>query len=156
MPGHVPTERLGLTGGDAQEWKHQLRSSIHPLLFAAIYYVAGSIAWLLRLSPLTAADLLIAAPKTAQAVIAAIGDYYTWKLAGRVYGSDSHGAWATVRGKGESAHDTSGSNKALARVDRPEPLAMVLFHKNPVQLLGNYADRGCPISLALGVVSCWN
>ncbi|KAL1964626.1 hypothetical protein VTN77DRAFT_6800 [Rasamsonia byssochlamydoides] len=78
------------------EWKHQLRSSIHPLLFAAIYYVAGSIAWLLRLSPLAVADLLIAAPKTTQAVIAAIGDYYTWKLAGRVYGSDSHGAWATL------------------------------------------------------------
>ncbi|KKA25114.1 hypothetical protein T310_0819 [Rasamsonia emersonii CBS 393.64] len=78
------------------EWKHQLRSSIHPVFFAAVYYVAGSIAWLLRHSPLTAADLLIAAPKTTQAVIAAIGDYYTWKLAGRVYGPDSHGAWATL------------------------------------------------------------
>lgn len=55
----------------------------------------------------------------------------------------------------ESRHETSGSNEALARVDRPEPLAMVLFHKNPVQLLGNHADRGGRISLALGVVS-WN
>jgi hypothetical protein len=81
----------------AKEWKSQLRSSIHPLIFTTIYYIAGSIAWILPLSPLTAADLLVAAPKTAQAVIAATGDYYTWKLAGKVYGSDSYGAWATVR-----------------------------------------------------------
>jgi phosphatidylinositol glycan class B len=95
-----PLMRLSdLTRGDAKEWKHGLRSSIHPLIFAGIYYLAGSVAWLLHLSPLTAADLLIAAPKTTQAIIAAIGDYYTWKLAGRVYGSDSYGAWATVRSK---------------------------------------------------------
>lgn len=52
----------------------------------------------LRLSPLARADLLIAAPKTAQAVIAAIGDYYTWKLAGRIYGIHSLEAWGAVRG----------------------------------------------------------
>jgi phosphatidylinositol glycan class B len=49
---------------------------------------------------LTAADLLVAAPKTAQAVIAATGDYYTWKLAANVYGEESYGAWATVRHSG--------------------------------------------------------
>lgn len=80
----------------SQEWKHELRSSIHPLFFTTIYYLAGSVAHLAHLSPLTAADALIAAPKTAQAVIAATGDYYTWKLAGKVYGGDSYGAWATV------------------------------------------------------------
>jgi hypothetical protein len=51
----------------------------------------------LHVSPATRAELLIAAPKTAQAVVAAIGDFYTWKLAVRVYGNESRGAWTTVR-----------------------------------------------------------
>ncbi|CAG7922728.1 unnamed protein product [Penicillium olsonii] len=78
------------------EWRHQLRSSLHPLLFAALYKLAHYLAIILRVSPATRAELLIAAPKTAQAVIAAIGDFYTWKLAVRVYGNDSRGAWATL------------------------------------------------------------
>lgn len=28
--------------------------------------------------------------------MAAIGDFYTWKLAVRVYGNDSPGSWTTV------------------------------------------------------------
>lgn len=79
-----------------KEWTHHLRSSIHPIIFAAVYYVANAISWGLRLSPLTRADVLIAAPKVAQAVIAALGDYYTWKLAGKVYGRGSNEAWAVV------------------------------------------------------------
>ncbi|CAG8122651.1 unnamed protein product [Penicillium salamii] len=78
------------------EWRHQLRSSLHPLLFAALYKIAAYFAAVLHVSPATRAELLIAAPKTAQAVIAAIGDFYTWKLAVRVYGNDSRGAWATL------------------------------------------------------------
>ncbi|GFF29287.1 GPI mannosyltransferase 3 [Aspergillus udagawae] len=78
------------------EWRHQLRSSIHPLLFAAVYSAADVVAQLLRLSPASRADLLVAAPKTAQAVIAALGDFYTWKLARYVYGARSYEAWATL------------------------------------------------------------
>jgi phosphatidylinositol glycan class B len=78
------------------EWRHQLRSSIHPLLFAAVYSAADVVAQLLRLSPASRADLLVAAPKTAQAVISGLGDFYTWKLARYVYGSRSYEAWATV------------------------------------------------------------
>ncbi|OKL56510.1 GPI mannosyltransferase 3 [Talaromyces atroroseus] len=78
------------------EWKHELRSSIHPLFFAVVYYIVGSIAWIVQLSSLNSAEFLIAAPKVAQAVIAATGDYFTWKLASKVYGHDSYGAWATL------------------------------------------------------------
>ncbi|KAJ5083261.1 hypothetical protein N7456_012688 [Penicillium angulare] len=78
------------------EWRHQLRSSLHPLLFAAIYKLIDSFASLLHLSPSIRAEFLIAAPKTAQAVISATSDYYTWKLANRVYGEDSRGALATL------------------------------------------------------------
>ncbi|CDM33658.1 CAZyme family GT22 [Penicillium roqueforti] len=78
------------------EWRHQLRSSLHPLFFAALYKVADFLAFTLSLSPATRAELLIAAPKTAQAVVAAIGDFYTWKLAVRVYGDDSLESWTTL------------------------------------------------------------
>ncbi|KAK9583033.1 glycosylphosphatidylinositol anchor biosynthesis [Aspergillus fumigatus] len=78
------------------EWRHQLRSSIHPLLFAAVYSAADVVAQLLRLSLASRADLLVAAPKTAQAVIAGLGDFYTWKLARYVYGARSYEAWATL------------------------------------------------------------
>ena len=80
-----------------QEWRHQLRSSLHPLLFAAIYKIADLLASVLALSPALRAELLIVAPKTAQAVLSTIGDFYTWKLARRVYGVDSREAWTTVR-----------------------------------------------------------
>lgn len=73
-----------------------MRSSIHPLLFAAVYSAADVVAQLLRLSLASRADLLVAAPKTAQAVIAGLGDFYTWKLARYVYGARSYEAWATV------------------------------------------------------------
>ena len=73
-----------------------MRSSLHPLFFAAIYKIVDSSATLLTLSPALRAELLIAGPKAAQAVLSATGDYYTWRLASRVYGEDSRGALATV------------------------------------------------------------
>ncbi|KAJ5712303.1 hypothetical protein N7493_008771 [Penicillium malachiteum] len=78
------------------EWRHQLRSSLHPLLFAAVYKLSDCLAILLSLSPTTRANLLITGPKALQAVVAATGDFYTWKLASRIYGADSRGAWATL------------------------------------------------------------
>ncbi|KAJ5550397.1 GPI mannosyltransferase [Penicillium sp. DV-2018c] len=78
------------------EWRHQLRSSLHPLFFAAIYKAAYFLASALNVSPTARAEILIAAPKIAQAVVAALGDFYTWKLAIRVYGNDSRGSWATL------------------------------------------------------------
>ncbi|BCR83238.1 putative glycosylphosphatidylinositol-alpha 1,2 mannosyltransferase [Aspergillus chevalieri] len=78
------------------EWRNQLRSSLHPLLFAAVYRVAALLAFVLRLSPTLRANLLIAAPKTAQAVIAAVGDFYTWKFARRIHGDGSRKNWAVL------------------------------------------------------------
>ena len=36
------------------------------------------------------------APKVTQAIFAALGDYYTWKLGECVYGVGSNEAWAAV------------------------------------------------------------
>ncbi|KAK2882457.1 hypothetical protein FQN49_000349 [Arthroderma sp. PD_2] len=70
------------------EWNHQLRSSIHPYLFAAVYRLVDAAASLLHVSPLNRADLLIAGPKVAQGLISAAGDYYTWRLGSKIYGTD--------------------------------------------------------------------
>ncbi len=80
-----------------KEWEHRLRSAIHPLIFAGVYYIASTLSQILQLSPAYRADLLIAAPKVLQAVFAAFGDHYTWKLAEKVYGHGSNEAWAAVR-----------------------------------------------------------
>ncbi|OJJ46812.1 hypothetical protein ASPZODRAFT_15506 [Penicilliopsis zonata CBS 506.65] len=94
-----PAWQLVFGGGSGAwltwEWKHQLRSSLHPLLFAAVYYLADALAALLRCAPAARAELLVVAPKTAQAVVAALGDYYTWQLARRVYGEGPE-AWAAL------------------------------------------------------------
>ncbi|OJJ64197.1 hypothetical protein ASPSYDRAFT_84219 [Aspergillus sydowii CBS 593.65] len=78
------------------EWEHQLRSSLHPLIFAVVYSAADLVARTLGLSPAFRADLLIAAPGITQAVIAAVGDFYTWKLARYIYGNGSYESWATL------------------------------------------------------------
>lgn len=58
--------------------------------------MSSGLSWVLQLSPSYRADLLVAAPKATQAIIAALGDYYTWKLGERVYGLGSNEAWAAV------------------------------------------------------------
>ena len=73
-----------------------MRSSLHPLLFAAVYRVADLLAFVLRFSPATRAGLLVAAPRIAQGVIAGLGDFYTWRFARRVYGEWSRKTWAVL------------------------------------------------------------
>ncbi|KXL43387.1 glycosyltransferase family 22 protein, partial [Acidomyces richmondensis BFW] len=71
------------------EWRERLRSSLHPLLFASAYRSANLLAQLLDMGEESRAELLIAAPKAIQALIAALGDFFTWKFAGEVYGNRS-------------------------------------------------------------------
>lgn len=65
-------------------------------MFAAIYWLFEKLSTVLQLSPSYHAELLIAAPKLLQAFIAAAGDYYTWRLAERIYGKRSQQSWAAV------------------------------------------------------------
>ncbi|KAI8934442.1 hypothetical protein NX059_009174 [Plenodomus lindquistii] len=78
------------------EWRTQLRSSLHPALFAAVYRIAAHLADRCGLPLPAKAQVLLAAPKVTQAVFAALLDYYTWKLAEKVYGRDSRTALATL------------------------------------------------------------
>ncbi|KAF2153047.1 glycosyltransferase family 22 protein [Myriangium duriaei CBS 260.36] len=63
------------------EWREQLRSSIHPYMFAAIYKMAHWVALAANVSPPSLANMLYIAPKLLQAIIAAFMDFYTWKFA---------------------------------------------------------------------------
>jgi hypothetical protein len=79
-----------------QEWKHHLRSSLHPYIFAGVYRLLDLISHAADLSPAYRAEALISGPKVLQAGIAAVGDYYTWKLAEKAYGAKTPEAWAAV------------------------------------------------------------
>src|SRR5271155_1764793 len=79
-----------------QEWKNHLRSAIHPALFAVVYRSMNALAEVLNLHSTVRADLLLAGPKILQALIAALGDYYTWKLGERIYGRGSVAAWTAL------------------------------------------------------------
>ncbi|KAF1981112.1 glycosyltransferase family 22 protein [Aulographum hederae CBS 113979] len=78
------------------EWRYQLRSSLHPILFAALYHGTSLLASLCGWSPGFRADVLVAAPKLLQAVVAALGDYCTWRWAERVFGRGSDAARVTL------------------------------------------------------------
>ncbi|KAK8180320.1 Alg9-like mannosyltransferase family-domain-containing protein [Phyllosticta capitalensis] len=78
------------------EWKNQLRSSLHPALFAAVLALCSRLADACSLSASLRADLLIAAPKITQATFAALVDYFTWRLAEHAHGRGSRAAWASL------------------------------------------------------------
>lgn len=69
---------------------------MHPALFALAYKAADLVAGLLKLSDATRAEVLLAAPKILQAYFAALGDFYTWKLANYVYGRGSASSTAVL------------------------------------------------------------
>ncbi|KAI1638852.1 Alg9-like mannosyltransferase family-domain-containing protein [Biscogniauxia mediterranea] len=77
------------------EWTHKLRSSIHPAVFAFSYFIVQSFlgpseSWKLR------TKWLIMAPKITQTGFAALSDWYTWRLAEKLYGPSTPVAWSVL------------------------------------------------------------
>ena len=58
------------------------------MLFAIPYMAIDKASALFSLSTQLRTSLLVAAPATLQGCIAAIGDWYTFKLASSIYGAD--------------------------------------------------------------------
>lgn len=58
------------------------------MLFAIPYMAIDKASSLFSLSTQLRTSLLVAAPATLQGCIAAIGDWYTFKLASSIYGAD--------------------------------------------------------------------
>lgn len=78
------------------EWQNQLRSSLHPALFAVLYYVADKPMEFLGFFPQFRAIILGVLPNVVQALIASYGDYYTWQMAQKLYGLGSNAAFVTL------------------------------------------------------------
>ncbi|EAQ88972.1 hypothetical protein CHGG_05591 [Chaetomium globosum CBS 148.51] len=76
------------------EWQYQLRSSLHPAIFGLAYKAVEAVMSFLHLFPPFIAFILVALPGALQAVFAALGDFYTWKLAMDIYGRGSNAPWA--------------------------------------------------------------
>ncbi|KAI2464176.1 glycosyltransferase family 22 protein [Annulohypoxylon bovei var. microspora] len=77
------------------EWKHQLRSSIHPAVFAFGYWIVQQYGGA-GMPPITKAQWLLAAPKVLQTGFAALSDWYSWRLAEKLYGHGSVVAWSAL------------------------------------------------------------
>ncbi|CZR58100.1 related to dolichyl-phosphate-mannose-glycolipid alpha-mannosyltransferase [Phialocephala subalpina] len=78
------------------EWHHQLRSSLHPALFAIVYYGADNAMQLLSAFPQFRGMILALLPNLVQAYFAALSDYYTWQLSERIYGTGSNASWVAI------------------------------------------------------------
>lgn len=73
-----------------------MRSSIHPLLFAGVYKVATHVADLLQANPSMRSFILLTAPRVMQAGLAAMGDFYTYRLACKIYNCRHSASLATL------------------------------------------------------------
>jgi phosphatidylinositol glycan class B len=80
----------------SQEWLEGLRTAVHPWIFAIVYKVADVMSTLEGASRAARAEDMILAPKIAQAIFAALLDFYTWKLSQKVYGAGSSASMATL------------------------------------------------------------
>ncbi|CAK7205760.1 glycosylphosphatidylinositol anchor biosynthesis [Sporothrix eucalyptigena] len=78
------------------EWKHQLRTSLHPVLFAGVYAALEKVLEVMYLVGPLRAYILVAAPGLVQASFTAIADYYVWNLAGQIYGRGHNAAWTAL------------------------------------------------------------
>lgn len=66
------------------------------MLFAFVYLLFEKPMEFLQFYPQFRAMIMSALPRIVQGIIAAIGDFYTWKYAERVYGLGSQSAWVSV------------------------------------------------------------
>ncbi|KFA75140.1 hypothetical protein S40288_02828 [Stachybotrys chartarum IBT 40288] len=78
------------------EWHHQLRSSLHPAIFSVAYFAADLVSRALPTANAFKVAALLAAPRMLQALFAALGDWYTWQLATKIYGTDANVALFAV------------------------------------------------------------
>ncbi|KAI1777526.1 glycosyltransferase family 22 protein [Hypoxylon cercidicola] len=75
------------------EWQNQIRSSVHPAVFAFGYWLVENF-FGPGIPSKVRAKWLIAAPKMLQTGFAALGDWYSWRFAEKLYGRGSVAAWS--------------------------------------------------------------
>ncbi|KAK2072466.1 hypothetical protein P8C59_006818 [Phyllachora maydis] len=79
------------------EWQYQLRSSLHPALFAAVYWLADRMMEVTQFFPAAKAYFIGFMPTVViQSVFAALADFYTWRLAVKIYGDHVNFHWGAL------------------------------------------------------------
>ncbi|KAI5928760.1 Alg9-like mannosyltransferase family-domain-containing protein [Camillea tinctor] len=121
------------------EWTHKLRSSIHPAVFAFSYFIVQSFlgpsaAWKLR------TKWLIMAPKITQTGFAALSDWYTWRLAERLYGPSTPAAWSVLLMTLLNPWQWYTSTRTFSNCLETTLTSMALYYW-PWELLGVEADK---------------
>ncbi|KAI1331201.1 glycosyltransferase family 22 protein [Xylariaceae sp. FL0255] len=132
------------------EWRHALRSTIHPAIFAFGYFIVDSF-WSTYNVPVAKAKWLLMAPKMLQTGLAALSDWYTWRLAGKLYGSSSAAAWATLLITLLNPWQWYTSTRTFSNCFETTLTAMALYYL-PWELLGAEArkeedPKNCPPAL---------
>ncbi|KAH9884589.1 glycosyltransferase family 22 protein [Xylariomycetidae sp. FL2044] len=121
------------------EWKHQLRSSLHPALIAFGYWVVDSF-WGSTLIPTVKAQWLLLAPKAIQTALAALSDWYTWRLAEKIYGQSSLSAWSVLAMALLNPWQWYTSTRTFSNCFETTLTAMALYYW-PWELLGMDDDK---------------
>ncbi|KAI0481190.1 glycosyltransferase family 22 protein [Xylariaceae sp. FL0804] len=121
------------------EWTHQLRSSLHPAVFALGYYIVNSF-WAASNAPVTKAKWLLMAPKFTQAAFAALSDWYTWRLAEKLYGPSSTAAWSVLLMTLLNPWQWYTATRAFSNCLETTLTAMALYYL-PWELLGVDAPK---------------
>ncbi|KAI0115188.1 glycosyltransferase family 22 protein [Daldinia grandis] len=120
------------------EWKHQLRSSIHPTIFAFGYWIVQNFEGS-GMTPATKAKWLLAAPKVLQTGFAALSDWYSWRLAERLYGHGSAAAWSVLLMALANPWQWYTSTRTFSNCFETTLTAAALYYW-PWQLLGTEDD----------------
>lgn len=106
---------------------------------------------LLGISPAITSTVLVALPKIIQSVFAAASDFYTWKLAEKLYGVNSNQSWAAVSSYHFSclfAFSVLMKNIVLGL--GLQPLAVVLLDPDFLQFGRDNPDHCSSLLLAVG------
>ena len=100
------------------------------------------------------AIILVYLPKVFQGLVAAVGDYYTWQLAEKVYGQGSNAAFTTVCFSAFLGIYVTRPRLTsyVGTHHRLEPMAVVLLNQDTLQFSGDSLDHRCPLLLALGPI----
>ncbi|CAJ2506227.1 Uu.00g003570.m01.CDS01 [Anthostomella pinea] len=121
------------------EWRHKLRSSIHPALFALSYFVVDNF-WASYSVPVIKTQWILLAPKAMQTGFAALSDWYTWRLAEKLFGSSSAAAWSVLVMTLLNPWQWYTSTRTFSNCFETTLTAMALYYW-PWELLGVEADE---------------
>ncbi|KAF8469068.1 Alg9-like mannosyltransferase family-domain-containing protein [Kalaharituber pfeilii] len=136
------------------EWREKLRSIAHPMLFAGLY---NTTVWVLDTlgvkNEATRGEMLNVAPRLLQAVFAAAGDVYTYKLGGKILGEEA--GWTTLFLSLGSAFHWFCSTRTFSNSLETSLTVIALYYWPWPSRTGVHFNRGTlKLALGLAAIAC--